>query len=119
MSPGGLILVVDDDDELRDTLSEVLGQEGYEVLAAAGGEEALAHLRAGARPQLILLDLMMPNMSGWQMREQQLAEPSLAKIPVVVMTAIGTVDGMPPGDEVLLKPVRLEALLKTVRRYCP
>jgi CheY-like chemotaxis protein len=119
MSTRGSILVIDDDDELRQTLCDVLDQEGYEVLSAAGGVEALEILRGGARPQLILLDLMMPGMSGWQMRERQLADPALAGIPVVVMTAIGTVDGLPVGDKVLLKPVRLEALLETVERYCP
>lgn len=82
------LLVVEDDRDIRDAVVEILQDEGYEVAAASDGQEALDHLRSGApRPDLILLDLMMPVMSGYQFRQEQLAIPELASIPVLVITA--------------------------------
>ena len=82
------ILVVEDDRDIRESVVEVLEDEGHGVTAAADGREALDHLLgAGPRPDLILLDLMMPVMSGYQFREEQLKSPALASIPVLVITA--------------------------------
>lgn len=82
------ILVVEDDRDIRESVVEVLEDEGHGVTAAADGREALEHLLgAGPRPDLILLDLMMPVMSGYQFREEQLKLPALASIPVLVVTA--------------------------------
>ena len=86
MSPSG-VLVVDDDPDIRDSLREVLEDEGYEVACVGNGREALDHLKtANPRPCVILLDLMMPVMDGWQFRKQQLDQPNLAPIPVVLLT---------------------------------
>src|SRR5262245_41874314 len=84
-----LVLIVDDDQDIRDTLGGVLTEEGYRVVGAANGQEALDYLKDGERPCLILLDLMMPVMDGWQFLKQQGMSPSLAEIPVVVITAAG------------------------------
>jgi CheY-like chemotaxis protein len=82
------ILVVEDDRDIRESVVEVLEDEGHVVTAAADGREALDLLHsASPPPDLILLDLMMPVMSGYQFREEQLKLPALAAIPVLVVTA--------------------------------
>jgi CheY-like chemotaxis protein len=109
------VLVVDDDAGLREALLDVLSAEGHEVRTAENGCEALAHL-AVDRPDVILLDLMMPVMSGYELRAQQLADSTLATIPVVVMTA-GPLDGRARAlgaRACFEKPVSLEALLHTL-----
>lgn len=113
------ILVVDDDQDIRDTLTELLVEEGYAVLSAAHGGEALAALRAEPRPDLILLDLMMPIMDGWQFRAEQRSNPALADIPVVVVSATGKDDKVVNlgAAQLLKKPIRLEELLEAVARH--
>lgn len=112
------ILLVEDDRSLRDTLADVLLDEGYEVAAAANGREALDRL-AASQPDLILLDLVMPVMDGWAFREEQRKTPELAAIPTVVLSATHPTDG--PGlrtlgaDAVLSKPVRMERLIGALR----
>ena len=81
------ILVVDDDTELRESLALLLALKGYEVITASDGREALQTLHGGPRPCLIVLDLTMPEMDGFQFRRAQLADPALAKIPVVLCSA--------------------------------
>jgi len=111
------IFVVDDDADLREVLGDLLRDEGYEAHLFANGESALAILRGGARPHLILLDLMMPGMNGWQFREEQLRDSALRDIPVVVMTASTMFDASPLGAaEVLKKPVGIEQILDAVER---
>jgi CheY-like chemotaxis protein len=83
---GQRVLVVEDDPALRDLLHTVLLDEGYEARTATDGATALALLESW-RPQVILLDLMMPGMDGWQFRHLQQADPRLASIPLVVMSA--------------------------------
>ncbi len=109
---GRRVLVVEDDLDLRDLLVEFLASEGYEVSAAADGERALAEAHA-RRPDVILLDLMMPVMSGWQFREAQLDDPQLAGVPVVVVSAF---DDTLDAAAALRKPYELEDVLETVRR---
>jgi CheY-like chemotaxis protein len=87
-----LLLVVDDDPDVRELMVQLLELEGYRVLGAADGQEALASLRKGPRPDAILLDLRMPGMNGWEFRAAQLADPELASIPVYVLTADRTQD---------------------------
>jgi len=114
---GGSILVVDDDTDLRETVGELLVDEGYRPRLCENGREALLALRGGERPRLILLDLMMPEMNGWQFREEQLKDEGLSKIPVVVMTASRGVDAQPiSASEVLWKPIGLDELLRVVAR---
>jgi CheY-like chemotaxis protein len=83
------VLVVDDDDEVRDSYVTVLEQEGYIVLAARDGEEGLL-AAAARRPDVILLDLMMPDMDGFTFRMRQQQAPELSAVPVVIVTAYGS-----------------------------
>jgi CheY-like chemotaxis protein len=114
------ILVVDDDQDIRDTLTELLEEEGYSVVRASHGEEALAALQAEPRPSLILLDLMMPVMDGWQFRAEQRKNPATAGIPVVIISATGKDDKVAALGAVqfLKKPIRLEELLDAVEKHC-
>lgn len=111
------IAVVDDDTDLRETLGDLLAEEGYAPLLFENGRAALDSLRAGERPRLILLDLMMPEMDGWQFRAAQLEDGALRDIPVVVMTASRGHGGQPiSAQEILYKPVGLGELIEAVER---
>ncbi|HEY7370976.1 MAG TPA: response regulator [Polyangia bacterium] len=86
----GAILIVDDDNDVRSALSEMLEEEGFSVEGAHNGREALARLRdSTVHPAVILLDLMMPGMDGWDFRSEQMRDPKLATVPVVVVSASG------------------------------
>jgi CheY-like chemotaxis protein len=115
------ILVVDDDVALREIVCEVLESAGYQAAPAADGEEALAALCDSERADVVLLDLMMPRMSGYELREKLLETPSLAEIPVVLMTASRGVDTstLAPLAGVLLKPVDVNQLLDAVSKARP
>ncbi len=111
------LAVVDDDTDLRETLGELLYEEGYDARLFENGRKALDFLRSGGRPKLILLDLMMPEMNGWQFREEQLRDGAISGIPVVVMTASRSLAEHPiDATEVLFKPVGLDQLLAAVER---
>jgi len=116
------VLVVEDDFAVRETLQELLEEEGFLVVQACNGQEALDRLRGVASaPRLILLDLMMPVMDGWQFRAEMRRDPHLSRIPVVVMSADVALDQKVRGlavAGVLPKPVELDRLLETVRRFC-
>lgn len=113
--PQARVLVIDDEADLRETLADLLEEEGFSTEQAANGVQALALLRAEApRPDVILLDLMMPEMSGWQFRDEQLADPELASIPVVVMSAVDA-SGV-DADVKLKKPFDVRHLLSSVER---
>ncbi len=109
------ILVIDDDSDIREVVGEALQFAGYEVTTARDGREGLIQARS-FRPTLILLDLMMPGMSGWEFRAAQLRDAALKAIPVVVVTALGT-DPDIQVEAVLAKPFRLEDLLDRVRGF--
>ena len=115
------VLVVDDDRDICETLEMILGSQGYQVLTASDGREALTRLRSGARPFLILLDLMMPGMNGMQFRQEQLRDPDLAHIPVVVISGHAQVREMAlsMGVEKIEKPFDLGNLLESVHRFVP
>ena len=83
------VLIVDDDSAVRTALKELFETEGYTVALAANGRAALNHLRGGLRPCVVLLDLMMPVMDGWDFRTQQLQDPALKDLPVFILTAAG------------------------------
>jgi two-component system response regulator MprA len=116
------VLVVDDDRDIRDVLTDALEAEGYRVVTAADGQEALDWLRRGvARPCVILLDLMMPRLDGIQFRTETLNDPELAVLPVVVLSAdpsiVNTAKSLNFAGA-LRKPVPLEALLAAVHAHC-
>jgi CheY-like chemotaxis protein len=115
------ILVVEDDLDIREVLTHVLEFENYQVAAACNGREALAQLKLPPLPGLILLDLMMPVMDGWQFRELQQQNPEWSRIPVVILSADGNVYQKAATIRAagyLKKPVELETLLDTVGRHC-
>ena len=112
------ILIVDDDPDIRDSLKEVLEDEGYEVNGVANGREALDYLRRGQRPCVILLDLMMPVMDGWQFRKEQKQDADIAGIPLVVITATGKRPVLIDAAELVMKPLDLTQLFAAIERYC-
>jgi CheY-like chemotaxis protein len=113
------ILIVDDDDDLRGSLCESLADEGYDVVGVAHGGEALEYLRRAPPPRMILLDLAMPVMNGWQFRAAQQSDPVIAGIPVVVLTAeTSSRRGTLNVDELIPKPISLDRLLSVVVDYC-
>jgi two-component system, OmpR family, response regulator CpxR len=103
---------VDDDDSIREVVSEVLRDEGYGVVCASNGEQALSKLHNHGHPDLMLLDLMMPVMSGWELLEVLGSSAELSQIPVVVVSAMNA----PGACEHLAKPIDLDRLLATVAR---
>jgi len=115
------ILVVEDDDDVREALVAFLEGEGYDVVEAADGAQALRKLRSGPEFCLIVLDLFMPVMNGWAFRAEQLRDPKLAPIPVLVISAdagtrekaadLGAVDSM-------VKPIELAAFHASVATHC-
>ena len=118
---GAGILIVEDDFDVRDMLSLVLQNEGYSVATAANGREAIEYLRGGAAPCLILLDLMMPVMNGWEFRTVQQQDPSLSPIPVVVLSADGRIQEKAASIDAasyLKKPIEFDLLLDTIKHYC-
>ncbi len=111
------IVVVDDDNDVREALGEALAEEGYEPVLFESGRAALDFLRdRSPDPVLILLDLMMPGMNGWQFREEQLKDERLREIPVVVITASRMGSEAIQAREVLFKPVGLGELVDAVHR---
>ncbi len=109
-----VVLLVEDDFDLRETAAEVLAADGYQVACAVDGGHALELLRGGLRPFAILLDLMMPGMDGAGFRAAQLQDPTIAAIPVIVMSADqdASLAGRDLGAvQVLRKPTLLEDLL--------
>jgi CheY-like chemotaxis protein len=121
MKSDDCVLVVDDDDGIREALVELLADAGHAAISVANGQAALDYLRrAHTPPCLILLDLMMPIMDGETFRQKQLADPVLRRIPVVVLTAAGReAASKVPADGVLLKPVTLDETLAAIHRHCP
>ena len=116
-----VVLIVEDDDDLRESLAEVLTLRGFDAVAAANGREALDMLKAGLSPCLILLDLMLPVMSGWEFRELQRANPIISQIPTVVISGINN----PEKEAATLgaagfvpKPINLDLLYETLAQHC-
>ncbi len=121
--PGETILVAEDNPVERERLAVVLRQQGYTVLTAGDGAEALKLLQTGPAPGLILLDMLMPGCDGWQFLDRRKPSPALAAVPVVLVTGVAEAD-----DEwaaalgavgLLRKPFDVDALLAAVRRWLP
>jgi two-component system response regulator MprA len=117
------ILVVEDDPDLRETLQTSLREEGYSVNIAENGLAALDLLRrVGLQPRLVILDLMMPAVSGWEFHAAVRKLPEISRIPILVLSAFiddrqATWLGVPPED-CIRKPFALETLLAAVSRLC-
>jgi len=111
------ILVVDDDEGIREAMVSILQVMGYSVASAINGKDALDYLRNAATPDLIISDLAMPIMDGRQFRREQVKEPRLAKIPVIVVSALSDQTDI-DANEIFIKPVEVEILLTAVDRYC-
>lgn len=122
MLPERKILIVEDAVDIRYLLKSLFEAEGFAVVQAGNGQEALDILHAaGPLPHLILLDLMMPIMDGYEFRSKQEMDPRISDIPVVVMTADGDIGSKKTrirAREFLKKPVDINKLLSLVRRTC-
>ncbi len=92
MPPRSPVLIVEDDPEVRESLRRLLSDEGYEVTTAAEGQEGLERLHAQPQPCCVVLDLMLPNMDGFEFRVRQMGDPEVAAIPVIVLSAGGDVE---------------------------
>lgn len=119
--PIAVILLVEDEPAVREASEALLQAEGYRVVSAVDGRDALAILRAGLRPCIIILDLLMPVMDGWRFRREQLRDAELLKIPTIVYSAAGEIDhaveelnvagGFEKGD--------FAEMLRFVAQFCP
>ncbi len=109
------VMIVDDDLDIRRGIAFALELEGYEVVEAADGREALQKLQQHARPAAIVLDLMMPRMNGWQFREAQQRDPELADIPVIAVSAAAGDESI-HADAYVRKPFALGTLFDAIAR---
>ena len=120
---GDLVMIVEDDPDTQEALSDILSQFGYRSVVTSNGQEALDRLRATGepRPCIILLDVMMPVMDGWQFRAEQQKDPAIASIPVIFVSA-----DLRAREEVantggagfIPKPVQVRDLMQAVRAVC-
>src|SRR6185369_16004642 len=109
------VLIVEDDEDLRDMMAQMLTIEGFAATAVANGREALDYLRQAIKPHVILLDLMMPVMDGWEFRRRQQADPELAPVPVIVLSALDPSRAAPVDATAFLKkPLDFDRLLELV-----
>lgn len=125
MAPGH-VLIVEDDPHTRDLVATLLSKAGYQPVAAEDGLEALHLLRAVKRqapetPCLVLLDLMMPRLGGPEFRRAQLSDPTVANVPIAVMSGATNVEQLAQAlgaVATVIKPIDVDVLLDVVRRYC-
>ena len=100
-------------------MAQLLQLEGYKAEAVANGHDALRYLESGDRTEVILLDLMMPVMDGWEFRRRQVQDPAIATVPVVVLSALDHSRTLGLGGTAFLKkPLDFDRLLELVRRFC-
>ncbi len=114
------VLVVDDDTDIRESISHLLEYEGYKVVTASNGAEGFRQLKF-TRPSVILLDLMMPVMDGWQFKSEFDGRLELEGIPIVVVSADGNIAEKSKSigiQEFLTKPIDIDVLLALVKKYC-
>lgn len=118
MAPVQTILIVEDDPILSESMAELLADAGYAVASAFNGADALNYLRTHAAPQLILLDLMMPVVDGFAFRREQLRDKALARIPVIVLSAIWRNEQVCSigAADWFTKPADIDALLQSIGR---
>ncbi|MEF8879252.1 MAG: response regulator transcription factor [Candidatus Thermoplasmatota archaeon] len=118
---GKKILIVDDDQDILVSVGQILEKEGYEVVCAEGGKQCFEYLEAGEKPDLILLDIMMPLMSGWNVHEELKSKKDWKNIPIVFLTARGTDTAkemcLKRGCGYIKKPFKVENLKEKVRDF--
>lgn len=113
----GTVLIVEDHCRSRELLKNLVEREGRDVVTAGDGRDGLECARRIPRPSLILLDLSMPKMNGWEFLRHKTADPTIAGIPTIVLS--GSADELPRGAmSSLAKPVDAERLLALVDQYC-
>ena len=111
------MLIVEDDEDIRESIAELLRDDGYQVVGARNGADAMDLLKRGMKPSVLLTDLMMPVMTGWELVAKVRADATLAALPVIVTSAAA--DRAPPeSDRVLGKPLRLDVLVDSVAELC-
>jgi CheY-like chemotaxis protein len=110
------VLVVDDDDDIREAICGILEAEGYTTMTAENGEVALRTMDKGRRPCVVLLDLMMPVMSGWDFMREVSEKKDLDDLPVVVVSAY--TEPANGAKRILKKPLDVKQLLGAVREFC-
>ena len=116
------VMVVEDDNDLRESLCQALRDNGFSVVSASNGQQALEVLQGGVHPAVILLDLMMPVLNGWELRDALRDDPRLADIPQLVISAYMDeaeqhVLALPP-DDCIRKPFHIRILLEAIERHC-
>jgi CheY-like chemotaxis protein len=123
MSAPADVLLVEDDPDLRHCLARLLERQGYAIATAGDGWQALEYVRHNGAPRLFLLDLVMPEMDGWEFLHARRHRPELRGVPVVVLSAVAEFRGPDPlrlgASEVLRKPFDQADVLGAARRYCP
>jgi two-component system, OmpR family, alkaline phosphatase synthesis response regulator PhoP len=112
------VLLVDDDETLLEALAGLLDSEGYEVVTARDGEEALEKLATMSAPGVILLDLKMPVMDGWQFLAAREARCVAPRVPIVLLSGLAFIPNAPGVADFLSKPINPSRLLACVRRFC-
>ena len=113
------VLIVEDDADLREMMAQLLSLEGFQTSTVSNGREALQYLAGGDKPEVILLDLMMPVMDGWEFRRKQQSDPDLSGVPVIVLSAIDQTRAADLHAQAFLKkPLDFDRLVRLVRQYC-
>ena len=113
------VLIIDDDEAVRQSMLDVLEIQGYRPVCAADGTEAIERLNtADSAPCVILLDMMMPGMNGWQFLDYQRSSEKFAHIPVIVCTALSATAKSIKPSAIVSKPVDRDTLLRAVRTFC-
>jgi CheY-like chemotaxis protein len=115
--PDGAILVVDDDEGVREAMRALLESEGYAVATASDGAEAIERLRA-EDVRLVLLDLAMPGVDGWQFLARRESEAGFPRVPVVLLSGLPFIRDAPGVADFIRKPIDSDTLLDCVRRLC-
>ena len=117
----GRVLVIDDDDGVRTVMGRQLQKAGFEVVTAASGAAGLDMLRADTTIRVVLLDMIMPVMDGWGVRQKQMDDPRLAQVPAIILTGAplpSLVHDQLRAADYLLKPVGRDHLISVVSNYC-